>query len=159
ATSGIDSCTDVIYSGPDTGSAAPGGACTDGAGNVSGTVTYSLKYDTTAPTVTATPDHQPNTNGWYKDPVKVTWSGSDTTSGIDSCTDVIYSGPDTGSAAPGGACTDGAGNVSATVTYSLKYDTTAPTVTATPDHQPNTNGWYKDPVKVTWSGSDTTSGI
>src|SRR6266566_8343649 len=162
ATSGIDSCRDLIYSGPDTGSAARGGACTDGAGNVSGTVTYSLKYDTTAPTVTTTADHQPNGNGWYKDPVKVTWSGSDATSGVaagDCTAPVTYSGPDSSGVSRSGTCTDRAGNQSASASFALKYDTTAPTVTATPDHQPNTNGWYKDPVKVTWSGSDTTSGI
>jgi hypothetical protein len=121
--------------------------------------TSPIKVDNEPPTGVSANARVPDHGAWYNQPVEITWKGSDATSGIDSCTDVIYSGPDTGSAAPGGACMDGAGNVSGTVTYSLKYDTTAPTVTATPDHQPNTNGWYKDPVKVTWSGSDTTSGI
>jgi large repetitive protein len=160
-TSGIDFCTAVTYSGPDSGSASPSGACTDNAGNVSGTVTYSLRYDATPPSVTATPDPQPNAYGWYKNPVKVTWSGSDATSGIaaGSCTaPVTYSGPDTGGATRSGTCTDQAGN-SASASVLLRYDTTAPIATATPDHQPNANGWYKDPVKVTWSGSDATSGV
>jgi hypothetical protein len=161
ATSGINSCTTLSYSGPDSGSASPSGACTDNAGNVSGTVTYLLKYDATPPTVTATPDRQPNAYGWYKDPVKVTWSGSDATSGIaaGSCTAAVtYSGPDTGGATRSGTCSDQAGN-SASASVLLRYDTTAPSATATPDHQPNANGWYKDPVKVTWSGSDATSGV
>jgi large repetitive protein len=161
ATSGIDSCSDVIYSGPDTGSAAPGGSCMDEAGNVSATVTYPLKYDATAPTVTATPDHQPNANGWYKDPVKITWSGSDATSGIaaGSCSaSVTYSGPDSSGTSQSGSCADQAGNT-ASASVLLRYDTTPPSAAATPDHQPNANGWYKDPVKVTWSGSDATSGV
>jgi large repetitive protein len=237
ATSGIASCTAITYSGPDTGSAAPSGTCTDVAGNVSGAVAYPLKYDSTAPSVTATPDRQANVNGWYKAAVTInwaatdavsgvagcttpqtysgpdsggavasgtctdqagnaatvafplkydattptgvaptaarapdqggwynhavgiSWSGSDSTSGISSCTSSTYSGPDSGSAGPGGTCTDKAGNQSASVPFPLKYDATAPSVTTSPDRQPNANGWYNAAVTIDWNGSDSTSGV
>ena len=31
--------------------------------------------------------------------------------------------------------------------------------TATPDHQPNANGWYKAAVTVAFAGTDVTSGV
>jgi len=111
ATSGIASCTATTYSGPDTGSAAPSGTCTDVAGNVSGTVAYPLKYDSTAPSVTAAPDRQPNGNGWYKAAVTISWAATDAASGVASCTTPqTYSGPDSGGAVASGTCTDQAGN-------------------------------------------------
>jgi large repetitive protein len=237
ATSGIASCTAITYSGPDSGSAAPNGTCMDGAGNVSATVAYPLKYDSTAPNVTATPDRQANPNGWYKAAVTISWaatdaasgvsnctapqtyagpdsggavrsgtctdqagnastvafplkydataptdvvpaaarapdqsgwynhavgiswSGNDQTSGISLCSGLTYSGPDSGSAGAGGTCTDKAGNQSPSVPFLLKYDATAPSVTATPDRQPNTSGWYRTAVTIDWNGSDSTSGV
>src|SRR5204863_5011595 len=127
ATSGIASCTTMTYSGPDTGSAAPAGTCTDVAGNASGTVSYPLKYDSTAPSVTATPDRQPNASGWYKASVTVSWAATDQASGVAGCTaPQSYSGPDSGGVVVSGTCTDQAGN-SSTVALPLKYDATAPT--------------------------------
>jgi hypothetical protein len=49
ATSGIESCTSVQYSGPDNESAAIAGTCRDFAGNVGGPLTVAFKYDATAP--------------------------------------------------------------------------------------------------------------
>jgi large repetitive protein len=158
-TSGISSCSALTYSGPDSGSAGPGGTCTDKAGNQSASVPFSLKYDATAPSVTATPDRQPNTSGWYRAAVTIDWNGSDSTSGVAGCSpDLNYSGPDSGSAAPSGTCTDNAGNVGSK-TFPLRYDSTSPIFAPSPDRAPNANGWYRNPVTVTWNGSDATSGI
>jgi hypothetical protein len=33
-------------------------------------------------------------------------------------------------------------------------DTTAPTVTGTPDRSPNGDGWYNAPVTITWAATD-----
>ena len=100
----------------------------------SSTVQFHLQFkiDTDAPAVTtAAPDRAPDAGGWYSHPVTVTFSGNDTTSGIAGCTTATYSGPDSGSASVGGTCRDNAGNVSSTASFGLRYDTTAPTVTAT----------------------------
>ena len=59
----------------------------------------------------------------------VDWSGSDATSGIDSCTRATYAGPD-GPATLQGACTDAAGNTSAPAAFGLGYDATAPELAA-----------------------------
>lgn len=158
-TSGIASCSPSIhYSGPDSASASSVGGCTDKAGN-SSSAALVLRYDATPPVTTVTPARRPDAGGWYNHPVALTWSGSDPVSGIASCTSLTYAGPDTRNAAPKGSCTDGAGNT-ASVSYPLEFDDTAPTVTAVsaaraPDHA----GWYNRPVGVTWTGADATAGI
>ena len=128
----------------------------------SSTVQFHLQFkiDTDAPAVTtATPDRAPDAGGWYSHPVAVTFSGNDTTSGIASCSTATYSGPDSGSASVTGTCRDNAGNVSATASFGLRYDTTAPTVTAQLSRAPDANGWYSHPVTVTFVGSDDGSGV
>jgi len=159
STSGVASCgPQVTYNGPDSGNAAPNGTCTDNAGNV-GARSFPLKYDASPPVFTPSPDRAPNSNGWYKNPVKVTWNASDSMSGIASCPSLsTYDGPDSGSASLSATCTDQAGN-SASTSFSLKYDSTPPVVVPSPDQDPNANGWYKNPVKVTWNASDSMSGI
>ncbi len=132
---------------------------TDKAGNVEATKTQSIMIDATAPTaVVGTPDRAPNATGWYNAPVKVTFSGQDATSSIASCTSTTYSGPDSATATVTGSCTDKAGN-SASGSFALKYDATAPVTTATPDRAANTSGWYNAPVKVTVRATDTLSGV
>jgi len=159
ATSGISACTSVTYSGPDNGSASQPGSCIDKAGNISGTVAFPLKYDATGPVVTPNAGRVADANGWYNHPVTISWSGSDSVSGLDTCSaPVTYSGPDSTGSSVAGACTDKAGNTT-TAAFPLKYDATAPTVTATPARAPDSNGWYNHQVAISWSGSDATSGI
>ena len=128
----------------------------------SSTVQFHLQFkiDTDAPAVTtAAPDRAPDAGGWYSHPVTVTFSGNDTTSGIAGCTTATYSGPDSGSASVGGTCRDNAGNVSSTASFGLRYDTTAPTVTAKLSRPPDANGWYSHAVNVSFSGTDSGSGV
>jgi hypothetical protein len=159
ATSGIASCTAAAYSGPDSSSAAANGTCTDNAGNVSAPMTLSLQYDGTPPSVAATPARSADSNGWYNHPVGVAFSGSDSLSGLDSCTSAAYSGPDNSSASVGGTCRDKAGN-SADAAFGLQYDATAPAISgATADRPPDLNGWYNHHLVVTFAGSDAMSGI
>ncbi|HYX87980.1 MAG TPA: hypothetical protein VE753_01290, partial [Gaiellaceae bacterium] len=159
ATSGIDSCTSVSYSGPDSGSASAGGSCTDKAGNTAGSA-FALKYDSTGPAVTAAADRSPDVNGWYNHPLTIGWSGTDATSGIDSCTSALdYSGPDSNSASVSGTCRDKAGNASAPAAFGFKYDATAPVVSAAPGRSPDANGWYNHPLTIGWSGADPVSGV
>jgi hypothetical protein len=158
ATSGIASCTQTTYSGPDSGSAAVTGTCTDNAGNVSDPFTYNLKYDSTPPSVTASAARPPDANGWYNHAVGVTFNGSDSTSGIDSCTSASYSGPDSSAATVQGTCTDKAGNL-AGASLTLEYDATPPTIKAALARPPDANGWYNHAVTVSATGTDAASGI
>src|SRR5437667_284541 len=157
ATSGPVSCTSLSYSGPDGGSIAPSGTCTDQAGNTSAPLTLPnpLKYDSTPPVFAPGPDRAPNANGWYRSPVTVSWNGSDKTSGIASCpSSATYSGPDSASTAPSATCTDQAGNA-ASASFPLKYDSTPPVAaSAAPARLADVNGWYNHPVTISWSGSD-----
>jgi hypothetical protein len=159
ATSTVDSCDAAkTYSGPESSSTAVAGTCRDLAGN-SGGASLPLKYDTTAPQANATPSRAPNAAGWYNAPLAVTFAGSDPLSGLDSCPATrSYAGPDNASAVVSGNCVDKAGN-SATASFALKFDATAPTASATPSREPNGHGWYRAPLAVSFSGSDLLSGL
>jgi large repetitive protein len=157
--SGIDSCEAAkSYSGPDRTTTAVTGQCVDRAGNA-GTASFGLKYDATPPQASATPSRQPNANGWYSAPLTVAFSGTDATSGIDSCDAAkSFAGPDGASNAVAGTCRDNAGNA-AGASVAVAYDATPPQATATPSRQPNPNGWYNATFAVSFTGTDATSGI
>jgi hypothetical protein len=110
-------------------------SATSAGGTSSQSVT--IKRDATAPSgISATASRAPNANGWYNASVSFTFSGTDATSGIDTCTPTSYSGPDSASATVSGNCTDQAGNTSAAVaSSSFKYDATAPSLA--PSVSPN----------------------
>ena len=90
-------------------------------------VTKHFKRDATPPTVTPVPARQPDANGWYNSPLTVTFSGTDATSQIASCTQATYAGPDSPNTSISGSCRDNAGNQTA-ASYALKYDATPPTL-------------------------------
>jgi hypothetical protein len=159
--SGIRACSTLTYDGPDSGAASAAGTCTDEAGNVSPPFQFRLSYDATAPVVTSgQAARSADSGGWYNHDVGVAFSGSDQTSGVQSCTATAYRGPDDGSASVPGTCIDRAGNISSALGFALKYDQTGPNVTgATPDRSPDANGWYNRPVGFDFAGADATSGL
>jgi hypothetical protein len=156
---GTPCTTSQDYSGPDGSSIPVNGSCTDQAGN-SASASKTIKYDATAPvSVSGAPDRAPDKNGWYNHAVNVAFAGHDATSGIDTCSAVLYISPDTLGTSVNGSCTDLAGNTSATVPSStFKYDTTRPTATGS-IAPANEYGWYNADVTVTFSGTDDLSGI
>ena len=160
ATSGGVSCSSLTYTGPDDANASKSGGCTDAAGNSSGnSLSFGLRYDSTPPATLGTPSPAPNAKGWLRSPVTVAWSGSDTTSGVASCSAPSgYSGPDTAGATLGGSCTDNAGN-SSNGSYTVKYDTHPPATTAAPTTAPNPAGWFRTPVTISAGGTDSLSGV
>jgi hypothetical protein len=157
-TSGIDSCVEPTYSGPDTANASITGSCTDKAGN-STSRSVPLKYDATAAAVSATLSRLPDSSGWYNSAVELAFSGADATSGIASCTQATYQGPDTGGTSLGGNCTDKAGNVGGASSVAFRYDATPPTISASLDRGPDSGGWFNHSVKLTASGEDGLSGL
>jgi hypothetical protein len=159
ATSGIESCTQEVYSGPDSANASVNGTCRDRAGNTSAPGTFNFMYDQTGPTVMATPARPPDSGTWYNHPLTVSFSGTDGTSGIESCsTPQTYSGPDDANASISGNCRDRAGNTTVR-SFGLSYDATGPNVTGSPERTPDSNGWYNDPLRVIFGGTDATSGV
>ncbi len=93
------------------------------------TIDYPLdiSIDKTAPAVQAVPSRKPDANGWYDKPVSFSFTGTDATSGVASCSSTSYSGPDNGNASVSGTCKDKAGNVGKG-SYAFSYDATPPTV-------------------------------
>jgi hypothetical protein len=107
-----------------------------------------LKVDKTAPAVSGGASRPPGANGWYNQALTVAFAGSDTTSGIASCSPAAqYGGPDTGAASVTGSCQDNAGNIGVGA-YSFKYDATAPSVSnvrATPGNRSAQLFWRTSP--------------
>jgi hypothetical protein len=102
-------------------------SATNGAG-LSNSVSVTIKRDATPPTVNATPDRPADNNGWYNQPLTITFTGNDATSGIASCdSPVNYNGPDGNNITVTGTCTDNAGNTG-TGSFTFNYDATPPTV-------------------------------
>lgn len=117
--------------------------------------TATVLIDTTPPLVTGvalTP--VPNALGWRTAPVSATFSGRDpgpagAVAGIASCTQVLYTGPDTAAASVSGTCRDRAGNVSAPGTHTFAFD-------ATPPRLGSAGAGIGDRlVRIRWSGAET----
>ncbi len=102
--------------------------CTAANGGDQTIKSVTIKLDKTPPSAAATADRVPDSNGWYTQPLTVSSSGTDGTSGMASCSSAQYSGPDKAGAVVTGSCQDNAGNSAAT-SLSFKYDATAPTLT------------------------------
>lgn len=109
--------------------------------------TIEVWVDRTPPVVSpgATTSRLPDHGEWYRVPVQVSFAGSDATSGIRSCSSIVYAGPDADPATVLGTCTDIAGNVSRPSPFALRFDATppaaAPPRTHAGDHM----------VRVEWS--------
>jgi hypothetical protein len=94
-------------------------------GGSSTVTTKAIAIDATPPAVTGAAGRAPDSNGWFNKPVGVSFSGTDATSGVASCSASTYGGPDSASAQVSGTCTDAAGNVGS-ATLALAYDATPP---------------------------------
>jgi RHS repeat-associated protein len=97
------------------------------------TITPSLTVDTTPPTITATATPAANGAGWNNSDVTVTFTCSDSGSGIATCQTPVTVSTEGASKIVTGTATDKAGN-SATATVTLKIDKTAPAFTFTSHH-------------------------
>jgi hypothetical protein len=121
----------------------------DADGNTA-TVTTLVSIDLTPPTITATASPAPDASGWNNTPVTVTFTCSDSLSGIAVCP-----APQTDSTAGAnqvisGTATDKAGNTAST-SVTLNIGTTAPTITYSLTPPANSNGWNNRPVTVTFT--------
>jgi hypothetical protein len=158
-TSGIDSCSTVNYTGPDTATASVNGTCTDKAGNSSLAGSFSFKFDSTPPTAAlAVTAGALGTNGWYTSDVTVNTSGTDLTSDPTVCTADQLQSTETLGAVFNGSCTNDAGLTSNATPLTVKLDKTPPTgVTLTPTGTLGLNGWYISDVIIQTAGTDTMS--
>ncbi len=124
ASSGCEPGTQVTSEGLSTRT------CSATAGDHTVNLSVNVRIDKTLPiNLTGTAARPPDSNGWYRQPVGVSFTGTDAVSGIANCVGSSYNGPDSATAAAPGSCTDVAGNTSSG-SFGLAYDSTAPTPTA-----------------------------
>jgi hypothetical protein len=124
-------------------------------------ISYSLPSDTAAPTASPSQAPAANTDGWNNTDVIVSWNWSDEAggSGIDSATCVTsYTLRGEGIITLSDTCRDLAGN-QGSASYTVKLDTTAPTISAAASSSPNASGWYNGDVTVAFSCADILSGV
>jgi hypothetical protein len=144
------------------GSAVTGNVTvTDKAGNSATFTSPAVDIDKTAPTASPAAAPAPNANGWNKTDVTVTFSGSDSLSGIDICdAPVVLSSEGAGQSASG-SCTDKAGNVSALATASgISIDKTAPSVSLVGGPANGASYYFGSvPAAPTCNASDVLSGV
>lgn len=131
---------------------------TSAGGTAPGTVT--IKRDATAPTASASQAPAANAFGWNNTNVTVSFTGTDATSGIASCSAAVLLGNEGANQSASGTCTDVAGNTSAAATVNgVNIDKTAPTISGAATTSPNGAGWYRNDVTVHYTCTDALSGI
>jgi hypothetical protein len=130
---------------------------TDKAGNAA-PISVTVNIDKTLPVITAAAIPAPNGAGWNTSNVTVTFTCSDTGSGVSVCPSPIQVTTDGASQSISGSVTDKAGNT-ATASVIINLDKTAPAIGAAVTPTPNAAGWNNSTVTVSFSCSDTTSGV
>jgi len=119
-----------------------------------------VKVDTIAPVVTGTPSGALGDDGWYVGDVTVTWSYTETGSGVtDPCAADTQSDDTVGETF---TCTvhDAAGHTSAPGSVSVKKDATDPTISWLTGPADGATYDFGDPIPAaTCSATDATSGV
>jgi hypothetical protein len=163
--SGVASCDDLKTLSSNGADQSLTGNVLDVAGNGATATVSGLNLDQIAPNITPglTPSVPNGSNGWYTTPVTVHFAVSDALSGVDPVTvptDQTLSA-DGANQEASASVSDLAGNVApATTGKVINIDQTAPTVTFSQSvSTPNANGWYNEPVTVTFTCIDATSGV
>ncbi len=132
----------------------------DLAGNSASVTVEDIDIDKTAPTISAAPTTPPNDNGWYKTNVTIHFTCEDALSGVASCpADITLGAIEGNNLGASGTAYDKAGNSASASVSGIKIDKTAPTASASASPGPNANGWNNTDVTVSFSGSDSLSGI
>ena len=166
-TSGINSCVadgsapmaDQITLSTEGAGQSASGTATDNADNTNSATVGDINIDKTAPVITFLSRTSDNADGWNNSDVTVTWSCSDTVSGVVAPTVSKTLSSDGAGQTATGTCEDLAGNTASAAVQGINIDKTAPTI-AFFDRAPSPNGagWNNADVTVTWNCSDAISG-
>jgi hypothetical protein len=159
--SGIDFCSDDVVVSSEAAGQSASGTCTDKAGNVSDSATASgINVDKTAPTILGAASPAGNSHGWNNTDVTVSFTCSDTLSGVASCgSNQTLTGEGAGQSATGNAL-DKADNSASTTVSGINIDKTTPSV-ALVGGPANGGSYYfgSVPAEPTCSASDALSGV
>jgi PKD repeat protein len=157
ALSGVASCSGPVVVATEGGNQSAGGTAADIAGNTaSASVTVSL--DKTLPAITAALSPEPNTQGWNRGDVTVTFSCADGDSGIASCPAPVTVSTEGAGQKINGTARDRAGNT-ASASVTLNIDKTVPVISVSPLPAANANGWNNSDVTVSFTCSDDGAGV
>jgi hypothetical protein len=134
-------------------------ACTDPAGN-SSSASVTVSLDKTPPVLTGGATTPAPASGWYRAPVSVVFSCSDSISGVAGGfpTGNTSLTADTNGSLVAGQCRDQAGNTVGLNVGPIRIDRVAPVLQFLGAPGLNTAGWAQGPVTVTWGCSDGGSG-
>lgn len=128
-------------------------------GKPGGLVTLQIvANDDTAPNIQGLIDPAANIFGWLNVPATVSFSCSDDSSGIAFCTEPTRLNNEGANQVVSGVARDNAGNESST-SVTVNLDFTAPILSYTTNVNASSFGWYKEPVQLVFSCSDSLSGI
>ena len=133
------------------------GTVTDAAG-ATATASAVIKLDKTPPTVTPNISPAPNSNGWETAPVTVSFTCSDSLSGVATCPSSTLISTDGANQPVTGVATDIAGN-SATASANVNLEQALPTISASVSPVPNSAGWNNTAVTVTFTCNKSVSAI
>ncbi len=133
------------------------GTATDVAGN-SATLSTTVQLDRTPPTLTPVVTPAPNAAGWHMSDVTVSFTATDSLSGLATATPPVVVTTDGAGQVVSGSATDVAGNT-ASATATLSLDRTPPTISATVAPPPNAAGWHQAAPTVTFTCTDLLSQI
>jgi len=134
------------------------GTCEDNAGNASTNTVSDINIDKTAPIYSATPDPAPNSNGWNNTSVTFSYTCTDGLSGVRSQITSNSISSEGINQTLTAICDDKAGN-STQITVSANIDKTAPVITGSRTPAANANSWNNTDVDVSFSCTDTLSGV
>jgi large repetitive protein len=130
----------------------------DNAGNVEAQQNIAVKIDKTAPGIGHTASPVANAKGWNKSDVSVSFTCTDSGSGVASCTGSRTLTTEGSKQAVEGKAKDNAGNT-ATDTTDVSIDKTKPTASVSLSATPNANTWFNANVTATYACADPLSGI
>ncbi len=125
----------------------------DVAGNAEAQKNIEVKIDNTAPGISHTQAPAANSRSWNNSDVTVTFTCTDTGSGIASCTTPQTVTTEGQNQSVEGKAVDNAGNT-ATDPATVSIDKTAPTVTGSLSATANAHGWFNADVTATFTCAD-----
>src|SRR5438445_607791 len=132
---------------------------TDQAGNTATVTVSGINIDKTAPSISASPSPTANAAGWNNTDVTVSFTCSDSLSGVASCSSPVTRTGEGANQSVIGTVTDLAGNTATVTVSGISIDKTPPTISSSRLPAGNANGWNNTDVTVSFSCSDSLSGV
>jgi Beta-propeller repeat len=133
----------------------------DNAGNIEAAKTIIVRIDKTPPNILGSRTPPANANGWNNSNVTVSFTCSDSLSGLAAGSPpapMVLSTEGAGQSVAG-ACQDLAGNSAGATVGGINIDKTPPILTASVNPPPNANGWNNSPTTVSFAAVDSLSGV